>query len=59
MLLALEGRSESYSIGRGNISPGQVDEIWALAGKHGFALAPFFNDQGLCGDRIAARATPC
>jgi len=54
MLLALEGRSESYSIGRGNISPGKVDEIWALASKHGFALAPFFNDQGLCADRIAA-----
>jgi fatty aldehyde-generating acyl-ACP reductase len=54
MLLALEGRCESYSRGRGNISAGHVDEIWALAGKHGFALAPFFNDQGLCGDRIAA-----
>jgi fatty aldehyde-generating acyl-ACP reductase len=54
MLLALEGRSESYSRGRGNIQPSQVDEIWGLAEKHGFALAPFFNDQGLCGDRIAA-----
>ena len=54
MLLALEGRSESYSRGRGNILPGQVDEIWGLAEKHGFALAPFFNGEGLCGDRIAA-----
>jgi predicted amino acid dehydrogenase len=54
MLLALEGRFESYSRGRGNISPGQVDEIWALAQKHGFALAPFFNDEGLCAGRIAA-----
>jgi predicted amino acid dehydrogenase len=54
MLLALEGRSESYSLGRGNISPGHVDEIWELAEKHGFALAPFFNEQGLCEDRIAA-----
>jgi fatty aldehyde-generating acyl-ACP reductase len=54
MLLALEGRPESYSRGRGNILPGQVDEIWDLAEKHGFALAPFFNDEGLCGDRIAA-----
>jgi fatty aldehyde-generating acyl-ACP reductase len=54
MLLALEGRSESYSCGRGNIAPGRVDEIWGLAEKHGFALAPFFNDGGLCGDRIAA-----
>jgi fatty aldehyde-generating acyl-ACP reductase len=56
MLLALDGRCESYSRGRGNILPGQVDEIWRLAEKHGFALAPFFNDQGLCGDRIAALA---
>jgi fatty aldehyde-generating acyl-ACP reductase len=54
MLLALEGRFESYSRGRGNISPGRVDEIWALAEKHGFALAPFFNDEGLCEGRIAA-----
>ena len=54
MLLALEGRFESYSRGRGNISPGQVDEVWALAEKHGFALAPFFNDEGLCSGRIAA-----
>jgi len=57
MLLALEGRFESYSRGRGNIVPGQVDEIWSLAEKHGFALAPFFNDQGLCGDRVAALRT--
>jgi fatty aldehyde-generating acyl-ACP reductase len=48
MLLALEGRCESYSSGRGNIFPTQVDEMWALAQKHGFALAPFFNDEGLC-----------
>jgi predicted amino acid dehydrogenase len=57
MLLALEGRSESYSRGRGRIQPDRVDEIWALAGKHGFALAPFFDDEGLCGDRIAALGT--
>ena len=54
MLLALKGRFESYSRGRGNISPDRVDEIWALARKHGFALAPFFNDEGLCAGRIAA-----
>ena len=54
MLLALEGRSESYSRGRGDISPARVDEIWDLAEKHGFTLAPFFNARGLCGDRIAA-----
>jgi predicted amino acid dehydrogenase len=54
MLLALEGRVESWSRGRGNITPDRVEEIWALAEKHGFALAPFFDDQGLCAGRIAA-----
>lgn len=38
MILALEGRLESYSLGR-DISPEKVDEIWSLAEKHGFALA--------------------
>jgi fatty aldehyde-generating acyl-ACP reductase len=57
MLLALEGRCESFSRGRGRISPGRVDAIWSLAEKHGFALAPFFDGRGLCGDRIAALKT--
>ncbi len=56
MLLALEGRSESYSRGRGHIEPAQVDEIWALAKKHGFALAPFFDAEGFCEDRLTALA---
>ncbi|MEO8188835.1 MAG: hypothetical protein ABI682_00725 [Acidobacteriota bacterium] len=56
MLLALEGRSESFSRGRGHIEPAQVDEIWALAEKHGFALAPFFDAEGPCEDRLTALA---
>lgn len=39
-LLALEGRSESYSIGR-TIDLEKVDEILRIAEKHGFQPAPF------------------
>ncbi|HZI67172.1 MAG TPA: hypothetical protein VFF17_11455 [Thermoanaerobaculia bacterium] len=42
MLLALEKRFESFSRGRGHITVEKVDEIWDLAQKHGFDLAPFF-----------------
>lgn len=45
MLLALERRFESFSRGRGNITPEKVDEIWRLAQKHGFELAPFFHGE--------------
>ena len=38
MLLALEGRYESFSLGR-DLTVAQVDEISALADKHGFRLA--------------------
>ena len=47
VLLALEGRYEPYSGGRGNITAAMMEEIWLLAQKHGFALAPLFNDSGL------------
>ncbi|MBO8136978.1 MAG: shikimate dehydrogenase [Desulfotomaculum sp.] len=40
MILALEGRYESYSLGR-NLTVKKVDEINALAKKHGFKLAGF------------------
>lgn len=46
MLLALERRFDSYSRGRGLISTGRIEEIWDLAQKHGFTLAPFFNGDG-------------
>ncbi|MGH8103632.1 MAG: serine carboxypeptidase, partial [bacterium] len=39
-LLALEGRGESYSIGR-TIDLDKVDEIMQIAEKHGFEPAPF------------------
>ena len=40
MLLALEGRYESYSLGR-DMSLEQVEQITSLAHKHGFKLAGF------------------
>ncbi len=40
MILALEGRYENFTIGR-NISLTQVEEIAALAKKHGFKLGGF------------------
>jgi hypothetical protein len=40
MILALEGRTGDYSLGR-DIQIAQVEEISALARKHGFKLAGF------------------
>lgn len=40
MALALEGRLESFTLGR-QITVGQVQEIEAMADKHGFRLAGF------------------
>ena len=40
MILALEGRYESFSLGR-DIEPDKVKEIAGLAAKHGFKLAGF------------------
>ena len=46
-LLALEGRIEPFSQGRGNIDCERIEEIWGLAQKHGFEPAPFFDANGL------------
>jgi predicted amino acid dehydrogenase len=43
VVLALEGRFESFSHGKGNITPEKMDEMAALADKHGFGLAPFYS----------------
>jgi predicted amino acid dehydrogenase len=40
MMLALEGRYESYTLGK-EVSVGQVREMSSLAQKHGFKLAGF------------------
>lgn len=46
MVLALEGRFEPFSQGRGFITPERVQEIEAIAARHGIHLAPLYNAQG-------------
>jgi fatty aldehyde-generating acyl-ACP reductase len=45
--LALEGRAVPFSTGRGNITPERIEEMWGIAGRHGFVLAPFYDGDGL------------
>ena len=40
MMLALEGRYESFTLGK-TVSVAQAEEMWRLADKHGFKLAGF------------------
>jgi predicted amino acid dehydrogenase len=44
--LALEGRFEPFSRGRGAITPKLVEEIETIAARHGIYRAPFFNTDG-------------
>jgi fatty aldehyde-generating acyl-ACP reductase len=46
MVLALEGRFEPFSRGRGFITPERVQEIESIAARHGIHLAPLYNAQG-------------
>jgi len=46
MALALEGRFEPFSQGRGGITPKRVQEIAATARRHGIYLAPLYNADG-------------
>ena len=46
MTLALEGRFESFSQGRGSITPERVEEIETIAARHGIYLAPLYNADG-------------
>jgi len=46
MALALEGRFEPFSQGRGFISPERVEEIETIAALHGIYLAPLHNADG-------------
>jgi fatty aldehyde-generating acyl-ACP reductase len=48
MALALEGRFEPFSRGRGHITPERVSEIEAIATRHGISLAPLYNAQDCC-----------
>jgi len=47
IILAMEGRSENYSTGRGGITVEKMQEIGAAATKHGFRVAPYYS-----GDRL-------
>jgi fatty aldehyde-generating acyl-ACP reductase len=42
MVLALEGRFEPFSIGRGNITEDRIEEIKSMASKYGITVADFF-----------------
>lgn len=42
LVLAMEGRYESFSLGRGLISPKKMELIWDMAKRHGFRQSPFF-----------------
>jgi fatty aldehyde-generating acyl-ACP reductase len=52
MALALEGRFEPFSQGRGFISPERVEEMETIAARHGIYLAPLYNSGGPLEDSL-------
>jgi predicted amino acid dehydrogenase len=46
MALALEGRFEPFSQGRGFVTPERVEEMETIAARHGIYLAPLCNSDG-------------
>jgi predicted amino acid dehydrogenase len=46
MALALDGRFEPFSQGRGFITQRRVEEIETIAARHGIYLAPLYNAEG-------------
>jgi fatty aldehyde-generating acyl-ACP reductase len=52
MALALEGRFEPFSQGRGFITPQRVAEIEAIAARYGIYLAPLYNTDGPLQDAL-------
>jgi fatty aldehyde-generating acyl-ACP reductase len=52
MALALERRFEPFSQGRGFITAKRVEEIEAVAARHGIYLAPLYNADGPVEDRL-------
>jgi predicted amino acid dehydrogenase len=55
MMLALEGRAESYTLGK-DVSPDQVTETLQWAEKHGFGLAGFRSFERAVDDAAIDRA---
>lgn len=54
VVLALDGRIESFSAGKGNITPEKMDEITEVSARHGFQLAPFYSGgQPVSAERLA------
>lgn len=56
MALALEGRFEPFSQGRGSITRERVEEIDRIAARHGINLAPLYNADGPVEDRANCAA---
>jgi fatty aldehyde-generating acyl-ACP reductase len=54
MALALERRFEPFSQGRGFITPQRVEEMEAIAARHGIYLAPLYNSDGPVEDEPVA-----
>ena len=52
MALALEGRFEPFSEGRGFITPERVEEMETIAVRHGIYLAPLYNADGPVEDEL-------
>jgi fatty aldehyde-generating acyl-ACP reductase len=56
MALALEGRFEPFSQGRGFITPQRVAEMETIAARHGIYLAPLYNADGPVEDGLHCQA---
>jgi fatty aldehyde-generating acyl-ACP reductase len=54
MALALEGRFEPFSRGRGFITPERVAEMETVGARHGIYLAPLYNADGPVDDGVLA-----
>jgi fatty aldehyde-generating acyl-ACP reductase len=52
MALALQGRFEPFSQGRGFITEERVEEMETIAARHGIYLAPLYNADGPLEDRL-------
>jgi fatty aldehyde-generating acyl-ACP reductase len=59
MALALEGRFEPFSQGRGFITPKRVEEIESIAARHGIRPAPLYNADGPVEDGLPTTMTTC
>src|ERR1700676_843502 len=58
MALALEGRFEPFSQGRGFITQERVEEIETIAARHGIHLAPLYNAEGPLEDALLCQMLP-